>query len=271
MIGDQDYEIVWHSVYKFHSRHVDNMQVGRVLILGDAAHLVSPFGARGLNSGIYDAENAAWKIAFDARGWGGPHLLRSYHDERLAATIENIDVTTATMRFLVPHTDDEWETRRTMLEAAAADPEVARNVDSGRFTEPFWYVDSPIVIPDPSRPFAGRPPKGETPAPAPGVLIPDIPVTVDGASVRLRDIARRGVLCLVGDAVDASEVSVVAKQATSAPVTVLAVSDIDAAGHVAASIGVKADEVWVIRPDAHVAAVVSAADVSGAIRKALGF
>ena len=69
IVGERDYEIVWRSVYRFHSRVVDRMRVGRVLIAGDAAHLVSPFGARGLNSGVADAENAAWKIAFVGHGW----------------------------------------------------------------------------------------------------------------------------------------------------------------------------------------------------------
>ena len=84
---------MWKSVYRFHSRVVDRMRVGRVLVAGDAAHLVSPFGARGLNSGVLDAENAAWKLAFVLRGWAPESLLDSYHDERHAAALENIEVT----------------------------------------------------------------------------------------------------------------------------------------------------------------------------------
>lgn len=77
IIGDTGYDIVWKSVYRFHSRQVDRMRVGRVLVAGDAAHLVSPFGARGLNSGVPDAENAAWKIAFVLHGWADESLLES--------------------------------------------------------------------------------------------------------------------------------------------------------------------------------------------------
>jgi 2-polyprenyl-6-methoxyphenol hydroxylase-like FAD-dependent oxidoreductase len=102
VIGGRPYEIVWKSVYRFHSRVVNRMRVGRVLVAGDAAHLVSPFGARGLNSGVLDAENAAWKLAFVLRGWAPQALLESYHDERHAAALENLAVTGATMRFLVP-------------------------------------------------------------------------------------------------------------------------------------------------------------------------
>jgi pentachlorophenol monooxygenase/3-(3-hydroxy-phenyl)propionate hydroxylase len=102
IIGDRPYEIVWKSVYRFHSRIASRMRVGRVLLAGDAAHLVSPFGARGLNSGVADAENAAWKIAHVGHGWAPEELLESYHAERHAAARENLEVTTATMDFLVP-------------------------------------------------------------------------------------------------------------------------------------------------------------------------
>ena len=143
IVGDADYEIVWKSVYRFHARQVDQMVAGRFLMAGDGAHLVAPFGARGLNSGVPDAENAAWKVAFAMRGWADPSLIRTYHDERHAAAAENLDVTAATMRFLVPQTEAEWARRREILDAAAADPdnlELRAQVNSGRMAEPFWYV-----------------------------------------------------------------------------------------------------------------------------------
>lgn len=102
VLGDVDHRVGWTTVYRFHSRCVDRMRIGRALLGGDAAHLMSPFGARGLNSGVADAENAAWKIAFVARGWAPDVLLDSYHHERHAAAWENLAVTTATMDFLVP-------------------------------------------------------------------------------------------------------------------------------------------------------------------------
>ncbi len=180
VIGDRPYEVVWKSVYRFHSRVVDRMRVGRVLVAGDAAHLVSPFGARGLNSGVLDAENAAWKLAFVLRGWAPESLLDSYHDERHAAAVENLDVTGATMRFLVPGSEEEARHRLDVLERAATDPAARAQVDSGRLAEPFWYVDSPLTTPDERRPFPGRPARGDVPVPAPGVLVPDCPVTVPG-------------------------------------------------------------------------------------------
>ena len=76
IIGARPYELVWSSVYRFSSRVTDRMRVGRVLLAGDLAHLFSPFGARGLNSGVQDAENAAWRIAFVLRGWAAMHSSR---------------------------------------------------------------------------------------------------------------------------------------------------------------------------------------------------
>jgi len=262
IIGDRPYEIVWQSVYRFHSRIADRMRVGRVLLAGDSAHLVSPFGARGLNSGVGDAENAAWKLAFVLHGWAGEELLESYHAERHAAARENIEVTTATMDFLVPQDDAQRRRRRDVLERAAHDPAARPEVDSGRFAEPFWYVDSPLTTSDPSRPFAGRPPRGSAPDPAPGVIVPDFPITVAGWATRLREVARDGFLLLATHDVDHAALHAV----TAAPVRVLALDD-TAAGALDARPG----ELWVVRPDAHVAAVLTrptTGDIAAALRRA---
>lgn len=68
IVGDKPYEVVWQSTYRFHQRRAAKLRDNRVLLAGDAAHVMSPFGARGLNSGICDADNAAWKIAADRAG-----------------------------------------------------------------------------------------------------------------------------------------------------------------------------------------------------------
>ncbi|MDN5749837.1 MAG: FAD-dependent monooxygenase, partial [Pseudonocardia sp.] len=135
VVDGRPYELVWRTVYRFHSRCADRMRVGRVLLAGDAAHLVSPFGARGLNSGVADAENAAWKIAYVGRGWAGDALLESYHDERHAAARENLAVTTATMDFLVPPDPQRARHRADVLARAAGDPAARALVDSGRLSE----------------------------------------------------------------------------------------------------------------------------------------
>ncbi|WP_158844699.1 FAD-dependent monooxygenase [Saccharothrix deserti] len=138
--GDRPYEVLWQSTYRFHQRRAARFRSGNVLLAGDAAHVMSPFGARGLNSGICDADNAAWKIAFDRAGEAGPLLLESYHQERAAAADENLRVTGETMRFLVPRTEAERAHRRHVLENGLTD-----RIDSGRMFEPFPYRDSPLT------------------------------------------------------------------------------------------------------------------------------
>ncbi|TQM11683.1 FAD-dependent monooxygenase [Pseudonocardia kunmingensis] len=259
VIGERGYEIVWKSVYRFHSRLADRMRRGRVLIAGDAAHLVSPFGARGLNSGVGDAENAAWKIAYAGRGWAPDALLDTYHDERHAAARENIAVTTATMDFLVPPDGERARYRADVLARAAADPAARALVDSGRLAEPFWYVDSPLTTADARRPFGGRPPRGQAPPAGPGVLVPDAPVRGAGCpprASRFRELARDGFLLLATPEADL-DAARAAATAAPGPVRVLALGAIDASGALAAALDARPAEVWVLRPDAHVAAVLA--------------
>jgi 3-(3-hydroxy-phenyl)propionate hydroxylase len=278
IIEDRPYEIVWKSVYRFHSRIASRMRVGRVLLAGDAAHLVSPFGARGLNSGVADAENAAWKIAHVGYGWAPEELLESYHTERHAAAAENIAVTTATMDFLVPPDAERAAHRADVLARAAVDPAAHAHVNSGRLAEPFWYHDSPLTTPDPTRPFGGRPPRGAVPPAGPGVLVPDVPTHGEsyvstprvgqsdtaGRPARLRELAREGFLVLLAEGAD----RVAAEAATGAVGAPVRVAASDPA--VAAALGARPGEAWVVRPDAHVAAVVPPADLETALRRALG-
>jgi 3-(3-hydroxy-phenyl)propionate hydroxylase len=259
-------------VYRFHSRVVDRMRVGRVLLAGDLAHLVSPFGARGLNSGVQDAENAAWKLAFVLNGWADESLLDSYHAERHAAACENLDVTEATMRFLVPGTEAEHGHRRAVLSAAGTDADARAAVDSGRLAEPFWYVDSPLTTPSPKHPFAGRPPRGAVPPAGPGILVPDAAVVIGGRATRIRQAARDGFLLLAGDGVDAGTAYAAARRATPAPVRFERITAIDDDTALATVLAAHPDELWIIRPDAHVAAVLhdpQPAAVATALRRAL--
>lgn len=255
IIGDSSYEIVWKSVYRFHSRVVQSMRVGRVLLAGDVAHLISPFGGRGLNSGIGDAENAAWKLAYVLHGWANESLLDSYDRERRAAAIENIAVTSHTMDFLVPQNKAQQELREQLLEQALSDPNAKSKIDSGRLFEPFWYVDSPLTTLSDLRPFKGRPLKGQSPRPGPGVILPDAAVTVNGRDTQVRRLARDGILLLTGKAVDLEALAPTAEKAVSGPVTALRIADIDHSESLTARLQAAPHDVWVIRPDAYVAAV----------------
>ena len=263
---------MWKSVYRFHSRVVDRMRVGRVLVAGDAAHLVSPFGARGLNSGVLDAENAAWKIAFVLRGWAPESLLDSYHDERHAAALENIEVTTATMRFLVPGTEAEARHRLDVLERAATEPAARAQVDSGRLAEPFWYVDSPLTTA--RRAPAVPRPAGPRRRPRPGARAsscPDCPVTVPGRPDVVAAAPAgpsRASPCCVGRRRAAPPAGSAGRTCRS-PCTASPTST--RRPMLREALGARPDEIWVLRPDAHVAAVLTrAADVAPAVSRLLG-
>jgi 3-(3-hydroxy-phenyl)propionate hydroxylase len=261
-------------VYRFHSRIVNRMRVGRVLIAGDCAHLVSPFGARGLNSGVPDAENAAWKLAYVLHGWADAELLESYHHERHAAARENLEVTTATMDFLVPQNEEQRRGRLEILRRAAADSRYRERVDSGRLAEPFWYVDSPLTTPDPARPFAGRPELGCAPPAGPGTVVPDVPISANTLpQKRLREVARNGLLILAGPEADPAVVEPAAADAATGPVRVLRIDEVDPGGALAGALATGPGEVWVIRPDAYIAAVLDRPDTGrlvAALRRALG-
>jgi 2-polyprenyl-6-methoxyphenol hydroxylase-like FAD-dependent oxidoreductase len=102
LVGHDEYELHCLSDYVFHQRVVPSFRVSRVFLAGDAAHLMAPFGARGLNSGVEDAVNIAWKLALVLTGVAPPVLLDSYDRERRAAALTNLAATGATARFMAP-------------------------------------------------------------------------------------------------------------------------------------------------------------------------
>jgi len=171
--GDVPYEIKWLSTYRFHQRVVENFVVGNIFFAGDAAHALPPYGARGMNSGIQDADNLAWKLACVLRGDARSELLATYHAERYAAALENLRVTSATIQFMVPKSAIRRRARTALLRAATALRPFAKYVDSGKMAEPFTYSDSPIIDESSGDPLAG-------------VLAPDRAVLADGERSRLR-------------------------------------------------------------------------------------
>ena len=185
IVGPVDYEVVWSTAYRFHQRLAERFRVDRTFLAGDAAHLMSPFGARGLNSGVADAENLAWKLARVLSGNAPASLLDTYQAERRAAAVENLLVTDATMRFMVPPDRARLLARNVVLRCSRWSRWMRSQVDSGRLSQPFVYAASPIVEP-PSDEHA-------TPsAPPNGAVALDGPCTVlsgnAGTVSRLRDL-----------------------------------------------------------------------------------
>lgn len=245
IVGGAPYEVVWMSVYRFHQRMADRFRDGRVFLAGDAAHLMAPFGARGLNSGIQDVENLAWKLAYAMRGWSPDLILDTYDLERRAAASENLRVTSATMEFLVPHTEEQRSHRLAVLSRAVSDADAAGQVDSGRLAEPYWYTASPLTTPCRSM----DKPSGLVP----GVLCPDLPLSdPDIPEPRLRRLFGSGVVVLT-----AAERGAIARalDGVPGPTAVFDLRSMDPMGVLVTATGVDRDLALVVRPDGHVAAV----------------
>ncbi|RYY80829.1 MAG: FAD-binding monooxygenase, partial [Comamonadaceae bacterium] len=140
--ADAGVEIVWVGPYAYRSECVDRMRHGCVFFMGDAAKVVSPFGARGGNTGIADADNLAWKIAAVQRGLAAPGLLDSYHDERHEAASQNVMVTNRTARFLRPATPVEKLFRDAALSLARQHLFARQFVNTGRMAVANPYTRS---------------------------------------------------------------------------------------------------------------------------------
>jgi 3-(3-hydroxy-phenyl)propionate hydroxylase len=146
-LGGRPFELEWVSLYQFNCRRLERFVHGRVVFLGDAAHQVSPFGARGCNSGVQDAENLAWKLAAMLAGEAGPHLLESYDIERRQAADENIAHSTRSTDFIAPHSAAERRLRNAVLALAPHAEFARRMVNSGRLSTATVY-DTPLSTSD---------------------------------------------------------------------------------------------------------------------------
>ena len=141
---DVQVEIVWVGPYAYRSRCLDQLRVGRVFFMGDTAKVVCPFGARGGNTGVADADNLAWKLAAVLRGRAHPTLLESYNDERLEAAQQNLTVTNRTARFLRPADGMERCFRNAAIGLAKQHPFARSLVNTGRMAVANTYTRSHI-------------------------------------------------------------------------------------------------------------------------------
>lgn len=146
--ADAEFELEWASVYTFSCLRMDSFRHGRVLFAGDAAHGVSPFGARGANSGVQDADNLAWKLAAVLRGDAPDALLDSYASEREAAADENILNSTRATDFITPKSEVSRLFRDAVLQLSKDHAFARTLVNSGRLSLPSTLDGSPLNTPD---------------------------------------------------------------------------------------------------------------------------
>ena len=147
MLGHEKFDFEWISLYRFQCRRMEKFIHGRVIFAGDAAHQVSPFGARGANSGLEDAENLAWKLDRVLKRLSPAALLESYHAERSAAADENIRESTRSTDFMAPGSRQEARLRKAVLSLAKETEFGKRMINGGRLSVPSTY-DSPLSTAD---------------------------------------------------------------------------------------------------------------------------
>ena len=256
MLGPEArFEIEWASVYTFQCRRMKRFRHGRVLFAGDAAHLVSPFGARGANSGFQDADNLAWKLALVVRGLAPEALLDSYDAERTAAADENLAHSTRSTDFITPKSAMSRTFRDAVLELAKRHAFARKLVNSGRLSTPAVLARSPLNTPDADPDF----PTGAG-AMVPGAPAADAPVAGDDGPWLLRYLERGFTLLSFGP-LPAAEVAALAERPV--PVHVVQVGGAavngarridDPEGLCAARYAALPGTCYLVRPDQHVAA-----------------
>ncbi|MCO5160173.1 MAG: FAD-dependent oxidoreductase [Mesorhizobium sp.] len=147
-LGDVDYEMVWSSIYTFQCKRMDSFRHGRVFFAGDAAHQVSPFGARGANSGMQDVDNLGWKLGLVIQGKAPERLLDTYSEERVYGADENILNSTRSTDFITPKSEISKIFRDAVLSLAGKTKFARPLVNSGRLSVPCVYDGLSLNGPD---------------------------------------------------------------------------------------------------------------------------
>ena len=262
MLGDdRPFDLEWVSVYTFQCRRMKDFRAGRALFVGDAAHQVSPFGARGANSGFQDTDDLIWKLQLVMAGQAPEALLDTYSADRTFAADENLMNSTRSTDFITPKSRVSKTFRNAVLDLAQDHAFARRLVNSGRLSVPAFLTQSVLNTPDADT-FAGDM--------VPGAPMDDAPIQVAGQNGWLLDrLGNRFQLLVFADSVGALDAATLAQLKALAAdpiavqpivvtpaggqidgITVLA----DAQGLMARRYDAQPGSAYLARPDQHVAA-----------------
>ena len=282
MLGDErEFELEWVSVYTFQCRRMASFNHGRVLFVGDAAHQVSPFGARGANSGLQDADNLGWKLKLVIDGKAPEKLLDSYSEERVFAADENLMNSTRSTDFITPKSRVSRTFRNAVLSLAKDHAFGRALVNSGRLSVPAFLTTSSLNTPDAAGDaFTGRM--------LPGAPMDDAPVLDKGTAGWLHDkIGQQFCALYFADdpaALDAATIAalndlscggiavrplVISRQAGTVAGGIARIED--PCGIAAQRYDARPGTVYLLRPDQHVAArwrSLDAAQIKAAVARA---
>ncbi len=182
------WELEWWSIYTANTLCLDDYKHGRVIFIGDSAHIVPIFGVRGLNNGLADAHNAAWKLALVVLGEAAPELLDSYSPERRGATFDVFANARKSTRFMTPPTRG-WKLARDAALSLALTHDFTRSLANPRQMQPYTYADSPLTLHAArDSAFTGGPVCGSA---APNPVLPDGSHLLDYAGLGLTAVVFR--------------------------------------------------------------------------------
>ncbi|OBY27860.1 FAD-dependent oxidoreductase [Leisingera sp. JC1] len=258
MLGeDVKFELEWVSIYTFQCRRMEQFRHGRVLFAGDAAHQVSPFGARGANSGLQDTDNLCWKLQLVLDGKAPESLLDSYDIERIHGADENILNSSRSTDFITPKSEMSRVLRDAVLDLSEQYEFARPLVNSGRLSVPCTYDGSPLNSADaldgPERTRPGSP-------------CPDVPLADGFLLDKLGD--KFTLLTIDSDAPD-----VIEEAGVEVTRLALSIKDDKTLALKERYLGNAESGVYLIRPDQHVAARRPSFDDNQfrhAIRRAIG-
>lgn len=254
MLGeDVNFELEWVSIYTFQCRRMEQFRKGRVIFAGDSAHQVSPFGARGANSGLQDTDNLIWKLKLVMDGTAPMSLLDTYDEERVFAAEENILNSSRSTDFITPKSAISRVFRNAVLDLSEAAEFARPLVNSGRLSVPATYDGSSLNSDD----CAGMPVRSR-----PGSPAADAPTAngwlLDQMGNKFQLLA---INTDVPDTVDVGDVTISA----------LRVNGTDEIAD--RYLGDKSSAVYLMRPDQHIAArweTYDGANVAQALNRAIG-
>jgi 3-(3-hydroxy-phenyl)propionate hydroxylase len=258
MLGEEaKFELEWVSIYTFQCRRMEKFRHGHVLFAGDSAHQVSPFGARGANSGLQDTDNLVWKLKLVIDGKAPESLLDTYDLERIHGADENILNSSRSTDFITPKSETSRIFRDAVLDLSERYAFARPLVNSGRLSVPCTYDGSPLNGAD----VAAMPPRTR-----PGSPAPDAPVRGGWLLDRLGD--RFVLLTIDADAPDTLDCGGIAVERLA-----LSAADDPSGAFGERYLGGARSAVYLIRPDQHVAArwiAYDAAAVAAAVARATG-